>query len=61
MGYAFALEKRVILITQNIEDIPFDMKDYFHIVYKKDSIFNLKKDLKCRIESMKNQKNTILV
>ncbi len=32
-GYAHALGKNVILITQNVDDIPFDLKDYPHIVY----------------------------
>jgi hypothetical protein len=32
-GYAHALGKRVILLTQKSEDIPFDLKHYPHIVY----------------------------
>jgi len=32
-GYAHALDKQVILLTQKAEDIPFDLKDYPHIVY----------------------------
>lgn len=32
-GYAHALGKKVILLTQNTEDIPFDLKHYPHIVY----------------------------
>jgi hypothetical protein len=32
-GYAHALGKRVILITQKTEDIPFDLKHYPHIIY----------------------------
>lgn len=32
-GYAHALSKRVILLTQNIKDIPFDLKNYHHIIY----------------------------
>jgi hypothetical protein len=32
-GYAHALGKKVILLTRNIEDIPFDLKHYPHIVY----------------------------
>jgi hypothetical protein len=32
-GYAHALNKRVILLTQNADDIPFDLKPYPHIVY----------------------------
>jgi len=33
VGYAHALSKRVILLTQNSDDIPFDLKQYPHIVY----------------------------
>lgn len=33
VGYAHALNKRVILITRNADDIPFDLKHYPHIVY----------------------------
>ncbi len=33
VGYAHALDKIVILITQNKEDIPFDLLHYPHIVY----------------------------
>ena len=32
-GYAHALGKKVILLTQNAEDIPFDLRQYPHIVY----------------------------
>lgn len=33
VGYAHALNKRVILLTQSNEDIPFDLKHYTHIIY----------------------------
>lgn len=32
-GYAHALGKKVILLTQKSKDIPFDLKHYPHIVY----------------------------
>ncbi|MHC4478370.1 MAG: hypothetical protein ACYTEL_22250 [Planctomycetota bacterium] len=32
-GYAHALGKHVILLTQKADDIPFDLKHYPHIVY----------------------------
>lgn len=32
-GYAHALNKQVIFLTQKEEDIPFDLKHYPHIVY----------------------------
>jgi hypothetical protein len=33
-GYSHGLGKRVILLTKQAEDIPFDLKDYPHIIYK---------------------------
>lgn len=33
VGYAHALGKRVILLTQKTDDIPFDLKHFPHIVY----------------------------
>lgn len=33
VGYAHALDKRVILLTRCVDDIPFDLKDHPHIVY----------------------------
>lgn len=32
-GYAHALGKRVILLTHTVDDIPFDLQHYPHIVY----------------------------
>ncbi len=49
VGYAHALGKRVILMTREASDIPFDLKHRFHIVYEK-SITNLKEKLKARVE-----------
>jgi hypothetical protein len=46
-GYAHALGKRVILITKKGEDIPFDLKDYPHIIYK--NLTELKTELEKRI------------
>jgi nucleoside 2-deoxyribosyltransferase len=47
-GYAHALGKRVILLTQEADDIPFDLKPYPHIVYK-GSISTLKNELERRM------------
>ena len=47
-GYAHALGKQVILLTQNVDDIPFDMKHFPHIVYGK-SIVNLRTELEKRV------------
>lgn len=50
VGYAHALNKKVILITQDGEDIPFDMKHFFHIIYNKNNIIDLKNNLKNRLK-----------
>src|SRR5688572_5190605 len=34
VGYAHALNKLVILLTQRPEDIPFDLKHHQHLVYQ---------------------------
>ncbi len=47
-GYAHAMGKPVILLTQNVDDIPFDMKHYPHIIYG-NSISGLKGELEKRI------------
>lgn len=49
VGYAHALNKRVILLTQNADDIPFDLKHYPHIVYG-GKIVTLKPDLESRVK-----------
>lgn len=43
-GYAHALDQRVILLTQDADDIPFDLKHHPHIIYE-GSISNLKEQL----------------
>ncbi len=53
VGYAHGLKKRVILLTKNIQDIPFDLKHYPHIIYE-DKILNLKRKLKERLEYFQN-------
>jgi hypothetical protein len=47
-GYAHALNKRTILLTQSTDDIPFDLKHYPHIVYGA-SIMTLKTQLEKRV------------
>jgi hypothetical protein len=49
VGYAHALGKNVILLTQNAEDIPFDLKHFPHIVYDK-TISKLRPELAKRLE-----------
>lgn len=48
VGYAHALGKNVILLTQNAEDIPFDLKHFPHIVYDK-TISKLRPELAKRL------------
>ena len=48
VGYAHALNRPVVLVTQKAEDIPFDLKDYPHIVYGS-SISTLKDELTKKI------------
>lgn len=47
-GFAHALNKQVILATRTAEDIPFDLKQYPHIIYGS-KISELKKQLQDRI------------
>lgn len=49
VGYAHALGKTTILLTQNSEDIPFDLKHYPHIIYD-NKILKLKDELSTRVK-----------
>ncbi len=49
VGYAHALNKRTILLTQEAGDIPFDLKHYQHIVYG-GSITTLRDSLRAKLE-----------
>src|SRR5450432_3530111 len=49
VGFAHALRKKVILLTQNANDIPFDLMHYSHIVYG-GSIIKLKEELVKKID-----------
>ena len=53
VGYAHGLTKKVILLTKNIQDIPFDLKHYPHIIYE-DKILYLKEKLKVKLEYFQN-------
>jgi hypothetical protein len=44
VGYAHAIGKSTILLTQNNDDIPFDLKHYPHVIYN--NITALKTELK---------------
>jgi len=47
-GYAHALGKNVVLLTQTAEDIPFDLKHYPHIIYQ-GRIADLSEELENRV------------
>jgi hypothetical protein len=60
-GYAHALGKRVILLTANAADIPFDLQVYPHIVYGT-SITKLRDELAARLEwAVSNPATTAMV
>lgn len=48
VGYAHALNKQVILLTQKAEDIPFDLMHYPHVIYG-GKIAELKRHLEPRV------------
>lgn len=56
VGYAHALNKPTVLLTQNAKDIPFDLKHYPFIVYN-GKIGNLKPELTKRIEWFRNNQS----
>lgn len=53
-GYAHALGKTVILLTRDVNDIPFDLKHYPHIVYG-GRLVTLVKELERRINFFANR------
>jgi hypothetical protein len=60
VGYAHALNKRVILLTQNSDDIPFDLKHYPHVIYG-EKIITVKMELEKRVRwCIENQRNSSL-
>jgi len=51
VGYSHALGKTTILLKREAADIPFDLKDYPHVIYG-DSIPDLKTQLRERVEGL---------
>lgn len=49
IGYAHGKSKSVVLITQDVNDIPFDMQHFQHIVYDKLHISELQDKVKARL------------
>jgi len=58
VGYAHAVSQRVVLLTRQVEDIPFDLKHYRHIVYG-NSLSKLKEELKEKLEWALQQPSTV--
>lgn len=50
VGFAHALQKKVILITQDENDIPFDLKHFYHIIYNKNRLSALNEKIRARID-----------
>lgn len=57
VGYAHALGKDVILLTQKAEDIPFDLKHHHHVVYG-DSVADLLEKLVPRLRWSVNRRQS---
>lgn len=59
LGYAHALENTIsIIITQNLKEIPFDIKDIHHIEYSINELPKLRKELieaVCDLEGITNE------
>lgn len=59
VGYAHALNKPTILLTQSSDDIPFDLKHYPHIIYDK-KISIIREELTKRLFWFKENKETAI-
>lgn len=58
LGYAHGNNKKVILLTStNVDNIPFDLKNYYHIVYDNNDLLNLKYKLIEKLTHFKNSDN----
>lgn len=57
VGYAHGIGKDVILLTQNSDDIPFDLKHFQHIVYN-GKIHHLSEQLRKKIEWFLSDENS---
>jgi hypothetical protein len=55
LGYAHALNKTVILLTNNSDDIPFDLKQYQHCIYSMKDLTALKLELITRMNHYLNE------
>lgn len=60
VGYAHALNKHPVLITQSAGEIPFDLKHHQHLVYDRNSLARLRRDLAGRVRWMIENPSTDL-
>jgi nucleoside 2-deoxyribosyltransferase len=56
VGYAHALGKDVVLLTQRAEDLPFDLRGFNHIIYE-GRITVLKEKLAQRLNAMLSERS----
>lgn len=52
IGYAHALQKRVILLTQHSHDSPFDLQHYPHVIYRDGAFDELRDQLVRRVQAL---------
>ena len=53
-GYSHAQGKPTILLAENPDEIPFDLKDYFHILYSPRALPRLREELEKHFTKVKN-------
>jgi len=54
-GYAHAIQKPTVHISENPREIPFDLQDYSHIIYKPTNLPELRYNLKMYYKHIKNK------
>jgi hypothetical protein len=59
VGYAHAIGKPVILLTQDVKDIPFDLKNYPHIVYN-GNVVEMKARLRVRVRRCMEERKLLM-
>lgn len=57
LGFAHALSKPVILLTRNIQNTPFDLRGYNHVIYS--SIVDLRERLDPMLRQIMNQNGEV--
>lgn len=55
-GYSHALGKATIPLAESVDEIPFDLRHYPHIIYNRERINDLKKALKDRLVGIRASK-----